>query len=119
MVITGSISTDGKGTELHRDQSNVTDCDEKYTNPAYPVCPNIIAISISSNQSWRYVKMSTKNYLMLCEVKAFAGKTCYIKLISIVHLLCVGLLDVKPVVSIYQIIEIGLVITHTIFHSLN
>ena len=85
MVITGSTSTDGSGTELHRDQSNVADCTGKYTDPAYPVCLDIITIPISSKQSWRYVKISTTDYLMLCEVEVFAGKLFYILLISNVH----------------------------------
>jgi len=80
MVISGSISTDGNGTELYRDLSNVADCTGKYTNVAYPVCLDMIRIPISNDQSWRYVKISTTDYLMLCEVEVFAGKHCYIKL---------------------------------------
>jgi len=93
MVITGSTSSDGKGTELHRDQSNVSDCTRKYTNQAYPVCQDIIAIPISSDQSWQHVKISTIDYLMLCEVEVFAGKP-YIKLICIAHGHNLCLLDV-------------------------
>ena len=85
MVINGSTSTDGSGTELYRDQSNVKNCTGKYTNTAYPVCLNIITIPISSDQSWRYVKISTTDYLMLCEVEVFAGKPSDIKLICIAH----------------------------------
>jgi len=81
MVITGSTSIDGNGTELHRDQSNVANCSGEYTNQAYPVCQDIIMIPISSDQSWRYVKISTTDYLMLCEVEVFAGKHCFILLI--------------------------------------
>ena len=73
MVITGSISTDGNRTELHRDMSNVTDCFGKYTLPAFPACLDIITVPISSDQSLRYVKISTTDYLMLCEVEVFTG----------------------------------------------
>jgi len=78
MVITGSISADGNGTELHRDESNVIDCSGKYTNQSYPACLDIIMIPVFSDQSWRYVKISTTNYLMLCEVEVFAGKHLFI-----------------------------------------
>ena len=94
MVINGSTSTDGSETELYRDKSNVENCTGKYTNPAYTVCQDIIAIPISSDQSWRYVKISTTDYLMLCEVEVFAGKPCYIKLICIAHRHKLCLLDV-------------------------
>jgi len=80
MVITGSTSTDGSGRELHRDNSNVENCAGKYTDQRYPACLDIIRIPISSDQSWRYVKISTTDYLTLCEVEVFAGKRCYIKL---------------------------------------
>ena len=100
MVITGSTIINGNGTELHRDNSNVTDCTGKYTNTAYPVCQNIIAITISSAQSWRYVKISTTDSLMLCEVEVFAGKPCYIKLIYIAHGHKLCLLVVEHVLSI-------------------
>jgi len=80
MVITGSNIIPDNGTELHRDKSNVSDCTGIYTNPAHPVCLDIIRIAISSDQSWRYVKIATTDYLMLCEVEVFAGTHCYIKL---------------------------------------
>jgi len=78
MVITGSISADGRGTELYRDSSNVADCTDKYTNPAYPVCQDIITIPVSMDDV-RYVKISTTDYLTLCEVEVFAGIQGYIK----------------------------------------
>jgi len=84
LVITGSTSAGESGTELHRDQSNVTDCTGKYTNIAYPVCLDIIWIPKSNDQLWRYVKISITDYLMLCEVEVFAGKHCYMKLKPIV-----------------------------------
>ena len=96
MVISGSHNTNENGTELHRDQSNVEDCIGIYTNPLFPVCQYIIAIPISSDQSWRYVKISTTDYLTLCEVEVFAGKHCYmyIKLMCIAHGHKLCLLDV-------------------------
>jgi len=78
IVITGSTNRYGSGAVLHRDQSNVDDCDGKYINQTYPVCLDIIAIPVTSNQSLRYVKIATTDYLMLCEVEVFAGKHCYI-----------------------------------------
>jgi len=73
MLIIGSTSPHGKGTVMHQDVSYVYDCDGKYTNPAYPVCQDIIPIPITSSLSWRYVTISTNNYLMLCEVEVFGG----------------------------------------------
>jgi len=84
MVITGSTSTVGNGTELHNDKSNVKNCAGKYTDQRYPACLDNIMIPMSSDQSWRYVKISTTDYLMLCEVEVFAGKHCHIKLKPIV-----------------------------------
>ena len=72
MKITGSTSTEER--VLHQDTSNVDDCDGKYTDPAYPVCQDVIQIPITSSLSWRSVKISTKDYLMLCEVEVFAGR---------------------------------------------
>jgi len=72
MVITGSTSRDGSRTELYRDTSN--DCAGKYTDPAPPVCQDVIPIPITSYMPWRYVTISTKHYLTLCEVEVFGGK---------------------------------------------
>jgi len=84
MVITGSTRPHGSGTELHRDTSNVADCKGKYTDKAYPVCQDIIWISITGDQILRYVKISTKSYLTLCEVEVFGGKfsNCFITYFS-------------------------------------
>ena len=77
MVITGSTSTDVRGTELYRDTSNVYECAGKYTDPAYPVCQDIIPIPITSSLSWQYITISITDYLALCEVEVFAGIRSY------------------------------------------
>jgi len=73
MVINGFSTIDGKKTELHRDKSDIDNCTGQYTNTNYPVCQDIIMIPLSTDEV-RYVKISTTDYLTLCEVEVFAGK---------------------------------------------
>jgi len=73
MVINGSFSEADGEEVLFRDTSTIDDCSGKYTNTDYIICLDIINITVSNNQSLQFVKISTTDYLMLCEVEVYAG----------------------------------------------
>ena len=76
MVITGIISLDVNGNQLYKDTSTKTSC-STYPKEGTSVCSDIIKISIISNQLARFIKISTTDYLNLCEVQVFAGKPTF------------------------------------------
>jgi len=86
MVISGSSSQAGSEEVLFRDTSNIDGCKENYTNPDYIVCLDIININVSNNQLLQYVKISTTNYLMLCEVEVYAGNDTLVCSVLFVNL---------------------------------
>jgi len=73
MLITGSSSEAGSEVVLFHDTSNIENCSGKYTDTNKIVCLDTIDITVSNNELLQYVKISTTDYLMLCEVEVYAG----------------------------------------------
>jgi len=75
MLIHGGLTKDGVFTQLYRDTSNAESC-SVYRDYGDSVCDDVILIPITSQQTFRYLKISAK-IVTLCEVQVFAGK-CYV-----------------------------------------
>ena len=73
MLITStSIMGGSQLAKLYKDSSSLTDC-TVYKTSGTDVCSDIITIELPGNYLVRYMKISTDDYLMLCEVEVFAG----------------------------------------------
>jgi len=75
MWIIGTTVTNGSETLLYQDTSNVRNCSGHYVPSGLSVCSDIMTIPISGHHLVRFVAIYTANFLMLCEVQVFAGKT--------------------------------------------
>jgi len=72
MLIHGGLIKDGVFTQLYRDTSNAEIC-SVFRDHGNSVCDDVILIPITSQQTFRYLKISAKN-VALCEVQVFAGE---------------------------------------------
>jgi len=75
MKIEGKTSPDDLFVLLYQDTSNITSCtsgmnQSEGTSP----CDDVLLIPIDTTQLFQFIKISTPNYLQLCEVQIFAGK---------------------------------------------
>ena len=73
MSIVGYIIETGSSEILYQDAGTTNSCMNSYPNVGTSICADVILILINSTQPFRLVKISTSDYLMLCEVEIFAG----------------------------------------------
>jgi len=59
-------------SQMYKDTSSITRC--IYVESGTNICSDVIAIELAGQDLVRYFKISTTDYLMLCEVEVFAGK---------------------------------------------
>ena len=77
MVITGTISLNGSENQLYKDPSAISSCEGPYIDEGTSICSDVITLAITGTQSVRFIKISTTNFLNLCEVQVFAGNELY------------------------------------------
>ena len=62
-------------SQLYKDTLSKTSCSNTdYKDSGTDVCSDVITIELAGKDLVRYFKISTTDYLMLCEVEVFAGK---------------------------------------------
>jgi len=59
---------------LHQDASAMTKC-ISYASQGSDICGDVIDIPVNNMSPFQYVKITTPNYLNLCEVEVLAGMT--------------------------------------------
>jgi len=65
---------------LHQDALTKTKC-IRYESQGSDICGDVIDIPVNNTSPFQYVKITTPNYLTLCEVEVFAGMTILLTLL--------------------------------------
>ena len=86
MSVEGYNSETGSPERLYQDAGTETSCNS-YTNVGTSICADVIQIPINNTQQFQLVKISTSDYLTLCEVEIFAG---IIQMYNI-HMVCINI----------------------------
>ena len=74
MQIGGYTSPGGFFVSLYQDDESKTTCESKdYNDTGTSICGDILLIPITSTGVFSILRISTANYLTLCEVQVFAG----------------------------------------------
>ena len=76
MVINGSVDIGGDVIILYKDNTSLGYCSE-YREYGDHVCDDVILVPVKSQQRVRYLTVSAKEYVIVCEVQIFAGKSLY------------------------------------------
>ena len=64
---------------LHEDTSTKTEC-ISFVSQGSDICGDVIDIPVNNTSPFQSVKITTPNYLTLCEVEVFAGMTILLTL---------------------------------------
>ena len=59
---------------LHQDASTMTKC-ISYVSQGSDICGDVIDIPVNNMTAFQHVKITTPDYLTLCEVEVFTGMT--------------------------------------------
>jgi len=77
MVINGSVDIGGDVIILYKDNTARSHRCSEYREYGDHVCDDVILVPVKSQQRVRYLTVSAKEFVIVCEVQIFAGKSLY------------------------------------------